>query len=93
MSEELNSSEVVGKELDFHARLGQPLPKGASIATESMVVEALKTVQDPEPYNFAFGPGSNCQSLLLQQRVCRSYSYPIFKLTLSNYCSFVLFSV
>ena len=47
MSEE-TTPEVVGKEIDFHAHLGHPLPKGASIATESMVVEALKTVQDPE---------------------------------------------
>ena len=48
MTEEINSTEVVGKELDFHARLGRSLPKGASVATESMVIEALKTVQDPE---------------------------------------------
>ena len=49
MSEEESvPTEVVGKEIDFHAHLGHPLPKGASIATESMVVEALKTVQDPE---------------------------------------------
>lgn len=32
----------------FHARLGEPLPAGLPIATESMVIEALKTVQDPE---------------------------------------------
>ncbi|MBP5535038.1 MAG: DUF59 domain-containing protein [Alphaproteobacteria bacterium] len=49
MSEEESAPvEVVGKEIDFHAHLGHPLPKGSSIATESMVVEALKTVQDPE---------------------------------------------
>ena len=33
---------------DFHAKMGQPLKAGAPIATESMVIEALKTVQDPE---------------------------------------------
>ena len=33
---------------EFHARLGEPLPAGLPIATESMVIEALKTVQDPE---------------------------------------------
>ena len=48
MTEEVKPTEVVGKELDYHAHLGRPLPVGAAVATESMVVEALKTVQDPE---------------------------------------------
>ena len=46
--EEIKPTEVIGKELDYHAHLGRPLPKGTSIATESMVIEALRTVQDPE---------------------------------------------
>ncbi len=33
---------------DFHACLGEPLPQGHSIATKEEVIEALKTVQDPE---------------------------------------------
>ncbi len=33
---------------DFHARLGDPLPAGQTVATEEAVIEALKTVQDPE---------------------------------------------
>ena len=33
---------------DFHAKMGQPLKTGTPVATESMVIEALKTVQDPE---------------------------------------------
>ncbi len=33
---------------DFHARVGEPFPKGIPVATKEMVIEALKTVQDPE---------------------------------------------
>ena len=33
---------------DFHAVMGEPLKAGVPVATESMVIEALKTVQDPE---------------------------------------------
>ena len=43
-----NPPQIIAKELDYHARMGQPLPPGADIAKESMIVEALKTVQDPE---------------------------------------------
>lgn len=32
----------------LHATLGEPLPKGVPVATQAMVIEALKTVQDPE---------------------------------------------
>ena len=52
MTEELKpkilETELSSMDLNYHARMGQPLPAGQSIATESMVVEALKTVQDPE---------------------------------------------
>ena len=43
-----NSPQIIAKELDYHARMGQPLPAGVVIAKESMIIEALKTVQDPE---------------------------------------------
>ena len=52
MTEELKpkilETELSTMDLNYHARMGQPLPVGQAIATESMVVEALKTVQDPE---------------------------------------------
>jgi len=43
-----NTQQIIAKELDYHARMGQPLPAGSVIAKESMIIEALKTVQDPE---------------------------------------------
>ena len=43
---EINLSET--DLTDFHATMGEPLKEGVPIATESMVIEALKTVQDPE---------------------------------------------
>jgi len=33
---------------DFFARAGAPLPEGTSVATPEQVIEALKTVYDPE---------------------------------------------
>lgn len=39
---------MTGGSADFHARVGEPLPKGLPVATKEMVIEALKTVQDPE---------------------------------------------
>ena len=52
MSEELKpkilENQLSTMDLNYHAKMGQPLIAGQSIATESMVVEALKTVQDPE---------------------------------------------
>lgn len=33
---------------DYHAIEGHPLPKGRSIATHDMIVDAIKLVQDPE---------------------------------------------
>lgn len=49
-SEKPNATLDIAQEspAEFHARLGEPLPAGLPIATESMVIEALKTVQDPE---------------------------------------------
>ncbi len=32
----------------FHARFGRALPKGSSVATKEMIIDALKKVQDPE---------------------------------------------
>ncbi len=43
---EINLSET--DLTDFHVQMGEPLPSGLPVATESMIVEALKTVQDPE---------------------------------------------
>ena len=43
---EINLSET--DLTDFHAAMGEPLKEGTPVATESMVIEALKTVQDPE---------------------------------------------
>ena len=43
---EINLSEA--DLTDFHATMGEPLKEGVKPATESMVIEALKTVQDPE---------------------------------------------
>ena len=40
--------ELFGEGIDFRAHIGQPLNAGVPVATESMIVEALKTVQDPE---------------------------------------------
>ena len=43
---EINLSET--DLTDFHATMGKTLEEGVKPATESMVIEALKTVQDPE---------------------------------------------
>lgn len=46
MTEEAPSLAPVAE--DFHAVLGEPLPAGLPVATEKMVIDAIKTVQDPE---------------------------------------------
>lgn len=37
-----------GADTDFTATAGAPLPEGAAVASEEKIVEALRTVHDPE---------------------------------------------
>ncbi len=48
MTEEVKEAQMTEIPLDYHAQMGSPLAAGLPVATESMVIEALKTVQDPE---------------------------------------------
>lgn len=64
----------IDPEASFNARAGTPLPEGATPATREAVIEALKTVYDPEIpvdiyelgliYEFDLGDGGSVRILM-----------------------------